>query len=37
MLAGIIGGTGQMGGFRRVFEEAGWDVIVSGTGASHQP
>jgi len=32
MLAGIIGGTGQMGRFfAGVFEEAGWDVIVSGT------
>lgn len=31
MLAGIIGGTGQMGRFfARVFEEAGWDVIISG-------
>ena len=32
MLAGIIGGTGQMGRFfAGVFEEAGWEVIVSGT------
>lgn len=31
MLAGIIGGTGQMGRFFvQVFEEAGWEVIVSG-------
>jgi len=31
MLAGIIGGTGQMGRFfANVFEEAGWEVIVSG-------
>lgn len=32
MLAGIIGGTGQMGRFfAGVFEEAGWEVVVSGT------
>ena len=32
MLAGIIGGTGQMGRFfAGVFEAAGWEVIVSGT------
>ena len=32
MLAGIIGGTGQMGRFFvEVFEAAGWEVIVSGT------
>ncbi|MDV2482380.1 prephenate dehydrogenase/arogenate dehydrogenase family protein [Methanoculleus sp. Wushi-C6] len=32
MLAGIIGGTGQMGRFfSGVFEAAGWEVIVSGT------
>lgn len=31
MLAGIIGGTGQMGRFfAGVFEAAGWEVIVSG-------
>ena len=31
MLAGIIGGTGQMGRFfAEVFRAAGWDVIVSG-------
>lgn len=31
MLAGIIGGTGQMGRFfAEVFKQAGWDVIVSG-------
>jgi len=35
MLAGIIGGTGQMGRFfAGVFEEAGWEVIVSGTKTS---
>ncbi|WP_342771752.1 prephenate dehydrogenase/arogenate dehydrogenase family protein, partial [Methanoculleus sp. UBA300] len=32
MLAGIIGGTGQMGRFfAEVFRAAGWEVIVSGT------
>jgi prephenate dehydrogenase len=32
MLAGIIGGTGQMGRFfAGAFEAAGWEVIVSGT------
>ncbi|KUG20656.1 prephenate and/or arogenate dehydrogenase (unknown specificity) [hydrocarbon metagenome] len=32
MRAGIIGGTGRMGGFfRSVFERAGWDVICSGS------
>jgi hypothetical protein len=32
MLAGIIGGTGQMGRFfAKVFKQAGWEVIVSGT------
>ena len=35
MLAGIIGGTGQMGRFfAEVFRAAGWDVIVSGTRTS---
>ena len=35
MLAGIIGGTGQMGRFfARVFEAAGWETIVSGTKTS---
>ena len=35
MLAGIIGGTGQMGRFfAGVFEAAGWEVIVSGTKTS---
>jgi len=32
MLAGIIGGTGQMGRFfAEVFRAAGWEVVVSGT------
>ncbi|MDN7013700.1 prephenate dehydrogenase/arogenate dehydrogenase family protein [Methanoculleus sp. FWC-SCC3] len=35
MLAGIIGGTGQMGRFfAEVFEAAGWETIVSGTKTS---
>ncbi|MCT8337722.1 prephenate dehydrogenase/arogenate dehydrogenase family protein [Methanoculleus sp. Afa-1] len=35
MLAGIIGGTGQMGRFfAEVFETAGWETIVSGTETS---
>jgi Prephenate dehydrogenase len=35
MLAGIIGGTGQMGRFfAGVFEAAGWETIVSGTKTS---
>ncbi len=35
MLAGIIGGTGQMGRFfAGVFETAGWETIVSGTKTS---
>ncbi|WP_292521613.1 prephenate dehydrogenase/arogenate dehydrogenase family protein [Methanoculleus sp.] len=35
MLAGIIGGTGQMGRFfAEVFRAAGWEVIVSGTKTS---
>ncbi|WP_214020286.1 prephenate dehydrogenase/arogenate dehydrogenase family protein [Methanoculleus sp.] len=35
MLAGIIGGTGQMGRFfAGVFEAAGWEAIVSGTKTS---
>ena len=35
MLAGIIGGTGQMGRFfAGVFEATGWEVIVSGTKTS---
>ncbi|KAF5081842.1 prephenate dehydrogenase/arogenate dehydrogenase family protein [Methanoculleus horonobensis] len=35
MLAGIIGGTGQMGRFfAGVFEAAGWETIVSGTATS---
>lgn len=35
MLAGIIGGTGQMGRFFvEVFETAGWETIVSGTETS---